>query len=46
MNNRRELKEMSTEEKFALLTPGGKAIVIQEIERLLIEQNKEQEPGR
>lgn len=29
---------MTTEEKFALLTPEGKEIVIQEIERLLIEQ--------
>lgn len=36
---------MTTEEKFALLTPERKAIVIQEIERLLIEQSKEQGPG-
>lgn len=34
---------MTTEEKFALLTPEGKAIVNQEIERLLIEQSKEGE---
>lgn len=34
---------MTTEEKFVLLTPEGKAIVNQEIERLLIEQSKEGE---
>lgn len=40
---KKEVDTMTTEEKFALLNPEGKTIVIQEIERLLIEQNKEEE---